>query len=73
MTVNAFLATAVRRVNARYAQVEDPESIDIFTDRWRHLERQVDTALAAGDDLAAERAIRAWEHHALVTFTEMNR
>lgn len=72
MRVNGLLAAAVRRVNARYSQVDDPESLDVFTDRWISLEREVDTALAAGDDLEAEKAIRAWEHHCLKVFTEAN-
>ena len=70
MSVNNLLAATVRRVNARYSQLEDPEHVDVFTDRWIALEREVDTAVAAGDDLAAEKAIRAWEHHALKTFEE---
>ncbi len=69
MSVNAFLAATVRRVNARYNKLENPEQVDIFSDRWRELERKVDTAMAAGDEQAAKEAIRAWEYHALLTFT----
>lgn len=69
ISVRAQLAAAVRRVNAAYNRVPNADEIDVFSAKWRKLESDVDTALAAGDDLKARDAIREWEHHALVTFT----
>ena len=72
-SVRTQLAAAVRRVNAAYHRTPDAEHIDIFSDQWVHLEREVDCALAAGDDLAARKAIEQWESHALTTFAEASR
>lgn len=66
----ARLALAIRRTNAAYGALPDGirESVEIGS--IVALEAAVDTALAAGDDLAAIRGIEAWEAQALRTFAE---
>lgn len=73
ISVNSRLALAIRRANAAYRQVPDPDLIDPFTVEYRRLEGEIDTAMTCGDDLAAYRAIEAWEAHCLDAFKKATR
>lgn len=66
--VRAELADALRVLNARYRDLPDPESVDLFTDELLDLERQISAAMTAGNDPAARRAIRTWRDRHLANF-----
>lgn len=70
ISVNSRLALAIRRLNAEYAKLPDPDSVEVFTDDFIRLEGAIDLALAAGDDPAAFAAIQRWESECLRIFTE---
>jgi len=68
-SIREEMADSLRRVNAAYSRLRDPESVDIFEAEWMALRSAVDVAVADGDDRAARKAIKAWERHALDEFT----
>ena len=72
MTARQRLALAIRRTNVAFGAL--PESIrqSVSIESITPLEREVDLALAAGDDRAALTAVEAWEREALRVFAEVN-
>jgi len=68
-----MLALAARRVNAVVAQAPGPVNLDEIGDDWVHLQAEVETALTAGDEVRARKAIEAWESHTLAELRGVER
>jgi len=66
--VRQRLALAIRRLNVAYSHLENPDECDFITDKYRHLEREVDTAMTLGDERAALLAIEEFEAATLSRF-----
>lgn len=62
MTIRELLASCVRRANMLYERHPEPRP-SVIEETWRDLEAELDTALAAGDEARARRAIAAWSAH----------
>lgn len=60
-SIRTTFADAIRRVNAAYNQLPDPDTFDLFTPELLELEAELETAWAAGDQDATLHAIKAWE------------
>lgn len=72
-SIRTTFADAIRRVNAAYRQLPDPDSYDLFTPELVQLEAELETAWAAGDEPATRRAINAWETGHLEAFRKAGR
>lgn len=61
ISIRSQVATAVRYANVVYASLPDDRAArDRFAALWLDLERQVNTAEAAGDVVAISAAIAEW-------------
>lgn len=70
--INRLLADAVRTVNASLADAGNPVLPELGH-LWKQLEVGVDTARAAGDEVAAQRVIASYQARALAAIAEVSR
>lgn len=70
--INRLLAAAVRTVNASLADAGNPVLPEL-AHLWKQLEVGVDTAKAAGDEVAAQRVIASYQAQAIAAIKEETR
>lgn len=63
--INAYLASAVRRVAAAYERRPAAHRPEINSQEWSALEAEINAACARGDRDSAGAAIDRWERHAM--------
>jgi hypothetical protein len=70
--INRLLADAVRAVNACWVSAGQPPLHELGH-LWKQLEVGVDTARAAGDEVAAQRVIASYQARAIAAIEEVTR